>query len=180
MKQDSGNKTNFVIQLNGQPVNATSATNSHISEEIVNRLELPVTKTFACINLAVKGCFSQTIEACKATVELQQQKYLNFSFTVLKDLLTDVVLGQDFMNQHKAVSIHFVGTEPPLHLNVLKALKVTNPPLQFQYLTKDSRPIATKSRRHSNADCRFISTEIKRFLAEGIIEPSTSPWRGRL
>ena len=54
------------------------------------------------------------------------------------------------MNQHKAVSIHFGGTEP-LHLNVLKALKVTNPPLLFQYLTKDCRPIATKSRRYSNA-----------------------------
>ena len=155
-----------MIQLNGQPVNAlldTGAINSHINEEIVKRLELPVTKTFTCVNLAVKGCSSQTIGACKATVELQQQKYKNFSFTVLKDLLTDVVLGQDFMNQHKAVSIHFGGTEPPLHLNVLKALKVTNPPLLFQYLTKDYRPIATKSRRHSNANCRFISTEIRVF-----------------
>ena len=116
----------------------------------------------------------------KATVELQQRKYKNFSFTVLKDLLTDVVLGQDFMYQHKAVSKHFGGTEPPLHLNVLKALKVTNPPLLFQYLTKDCRPIATKSRRHSNADCRFISTEIRHLLAEGIIEPSTSPWRAQV
>ena len=77
--------------------------------------------------------------------------------------------------QHKAVSIYFDGIEPPLHLNLLKALKVTNPPLLFQYLTKDCRPIATKSRRHSNADCRFISIEIRRLPAEGIIEPSTSP-----
>ena len=65
-------------------------------------------------------------------------------------------------------------------MNVLKALKVTNPPLLFQYLTKDCRPITTKSRRHSNADCRFISTEIRRLLAEGIIEPSTSPWRAQV
>ena len=177
MKQDSGNQTNFVIQLNSQPVNAlldTSATNSHISKEIVKRLELPITNISTYINLAVKGCSSQTIGACKAMVELQQRKYKNFSFTVLKDLLTDVALSQDFMNQHKAVSIHFGGTGPPLQLNVLKALKVTNPPLLFQYLTKDCRPIATKLRRHSNADCRFISTKIRRLLAEGIIEPSTS------
>ena len=84
------------------------------------------------------------------------------------------------MNQHKTASIHFGGTEPPLHLNVLKGLKVTNPPLLFQFLTKDCRPIATKSRRHSNADCRFISTEIRRLLAEEIIEPSTSPWRAQV
>ena len=84
------------------------------------------------------------------------------------------------MNQHKAVSIHFSGTEPPLHLKVLKTLKVTNPSLLFQYLTKDRRPIATKSRRHSNADCPFISIEIRRLLAEGIIEPNTSPWRAQV
>ena len=48
------------------------ATNSHISEEIVKRLELPITKTSTCINLAVKECSIQTIGACKATVELQQ------------------------------------------------------------------------------------------------------------
>ena len=139
-----------------------------------------MSKTFTCINLAVKGCSFQTIGACKATVELQQRKYKNFSFTVLKDLLTDVVLGQDSMNQHKAVSIDFASTEPPLYLNVLKALNVTNLPLLFQYLTKDCQPIATKSRRHSNADCRFISTEIRRLLAEGIIEPSTSLWRAQV
>ena len=79
IKPRSRSKTNFVIQFNGQPVNAlldTGATNSHVSEKI--------TKTFTCINLAVKGCSSQTIGACKASVELQQQKYKNFSFTVLK------------------------------------------------------------------------------------------------
>ena len=81
------------------------------------------------------------------------------------------------MNQYKAVSIHFGGTKPPLDLNVLKALKVTNLLLLFQYLTKDCRPIAIKSQRHSNANCHFISTEIRHLLAERIIEPSTSPWR---
>ena len=68
LKQDSGTKTNFVIQLNGQAVNAlldTGATNSDIREEIVKRLELPITKTFTCINLAVKGCSSETIGVAK-------------------------------------------------------------------------------------------------------------------
>ena len=63
---------------------------------------------------------------------------------------------------------------------MLKALKITNPPLLFQYLTKDCRPIATKSRRHSNTNCRFILTEIRRLLAEKIIEPSISPWRAQV
>ena len=40
--------------------------------------------------------------ACKATVELQQRKYKNFTFAVVKDVLINVALGLDFMNQHKA------------------------------------------------------------------------------
>ena len=151
-----------MVQFNGRSVNAildTGAINSYVSKKIAKRLKLPITETFKCINLAVKGCSSQTIGACKVTVELQQQKYKSKKkqkFTVLKNLLSDVVLGQDFINQHKTVRYHFGSTVPPAYLKVLKALKVTNSPLLFQHLTKYCQPIARKPRRHSNANRRFI------------------------
>ena len=49
----------------------------------------------------------------------------------------------------------------------------------FQYLHNDCRPIATKERRYSWQDKSFISSEIKRLLADGLIEPSNSPWRSQ-
>ena len=43
----------------------------------------------------------------------------------------------------------------------------------------DITPIATKSRRYSISDQKFIEQEVQRLLAEGIIEKSTSPWRAQ-
>ena len=55
-----------------------------------------------------------------------------------------------------------------------------DPPQLFVNLSDDCRPIATKSRKYSRDDSVFISSEVKRLLAEGIIEPSLSPWRGQV
>ena len=118
-------KTSIVVELNGTPVNAlldTDASNSHVNEEVAKRLNLEIAESTACIGLAVKGCCSKSLGSCKATVGLQQRIYEEVPFTVLKDLLTDVVLVQDFMYQHEAVNIHFGGAEPPLNLSALKPL----------------------------------------------------------
>ena len=99
--------------------------------------------------------------------------------TGLKDLLTDVILGYDFMQRHQNMNIHFSGSRPTLNLNALQAA-VTNAPVRlFEHLSDDCHPIATKERRYSNADRRFISTEVKRLLDEGLIEASASPWRAQ-
>ena len=180
---DPTSKTSIVVELNGTPVNAlldTDASNSHVNEEATKRLNLEIAESTACIGLAVKGCAQKNFGTCKATVGLQQRIYKEVPFTVLKDLLTDVVRGQDFMYQHEAVNIHFGCAEPPLNLSALKPLMVSQPPNLFQYMTKNCHPIITKSRRHSVADNRFISVETKRLLSEGIIERSNSPWRAQV
>ena len=100
---DSTLKPSIVVQLNGTPANAlldTAASNSHVNEELSKRLNLEIAESTACIGLAVKGCCSKNLGTCKATVGLQQRTYNEAPFTVLKDLLTDVVLSQDFMYQH--------------------------------------------------------------------------------
>ena len=104
----------LLFNKKGEPVNAlfdTGATNSHVSEAVAKRLNLQITDDSTCIDLAVKGCCSGSIGNCEATVELQHRKYDKILFSVLKNLLTDVVLGQDFMLQHEKVSIHFEGRE---------------------------------------------------------------------
>ena len=180
---DPTSKTSIAVELNGTPVNAlldTGASNSHVNEEVAQQLNLEIAESTACIGLAVKGCCSKSLGACKATVGLQQRIYKEVPFTMLKDLLTDVVLGQDFMYQHEVVNIHFGGAKPPLNLSALKPLKISKPPKLFQYMTKNCHPIIRKSRRHSVADSRFISVETKRLLSEGIIERSNSPWRAHV
>ena len=84
------------------------------------------------------------------------------------------------MHRLESVNIRFGGTEAPLNLNALKALKTPHPPQLFQCLTKDCHPIVTKSRRHSTSDNRFIAMETKCLLSEGIIERSKSPWRAQV
>jgi len=48
------------------------------------------------------------------------------------------------------------------------------PPRLFEFLDKDCRPIATKSRKYSQVDKMFIQAEINKLLKEGIIEEATS------
>ena len=54
-----------------------------------------------------------------------------------------------------------------------------DPPRLFANVSNDCHPIATKSRKYSRDDS-VISSEVKRLLAEGIIEPSLSPWRAQV
>ncbi|XP_059820738.1 uncharacterized protein LOC132391493 [Hypanus sabinus] len=61
----------------------------------------------------------------------------------------------------------------------LSTLKIPPPPL-FANLTPDCIPVTTKSRRYSAGDRAFIQSEVQRLLREGIIEPSTSPWRAQV
>ncbi|XP_039283012.1 protein IWS1 homolog A-like [Nilaparvata lugens] len=56
--------------------------------------------------------------------------------------------------------------------------KIEPPPL-FEFLTKDIKPIITKSRKHSLEDTSFMEKEIEKLLADGIIEESRSPWRAQ-
>ena len=61
---------------------------------------------------------------------------------------------------------------------LLPKAKIT-PPSLFTHLSPDTKPIATKSRRQSPANQRFIRAEINKLLRSGIIRPSVSPWRAQ-
>ena len=73
----------------------------------------------------------------------------------------------------------FLGPKPPLTVCNLTTLNIS-PPEPFANLSPDCRPIATKSRRYSQEDSKFIDAEVERLLREGIIEPSNSPWRAQV
>ena len=97
----------------------------------------------------------------------------------MNKLCTDIILGQDFLKQYKSVEITFGGSKPTLHVCALKAMNVPSPSL-FRNLTPDCKPVAVKSRRYTADDSKFIETETKKLLADGITEPSISPWRAQV
>jgi len=98
---------------------------------------------------------------------------------VLPGLCADVILGQDFQQQHASVTLEYGGKLPPIVLCGLTTLRV-NPPELFANLTADCHPVVSKSRRYSFDDRKFIQEETRRLLQEGIIEPSNSPWRAQV
>ena len=118
----SHNKVNISIKINGVHANAlidTGLTLSHLSDSFRKRLKLKLQNSNQSIGLAVKGCSSSSVGTCKVNVELKGESYDKVPMTVLKNLLTDAILGQDFMEMHQRVNIHFGGFKPALHLGAL-------------------------------------------------------------
>ena len=97
----------------------------------------------------------------------------------MKDLCADVLLGLDFQSQHQSVVLNFGGNKEPLTVSSLSMFK-TEPPQLFNNLSPNLKPIAAKSRQFSENDKEFIHREIQRMTEEGIIQPSTSPWRAQV
>ena len=178
----SHSKVNIEVLINGLEANAlldTGSSLSHLSYAFCKKLKLDLDKSRCSVGLAINGYTSKGVGKCVANVKLNKQNYDQVSFIVLKGLLTDVILGQDFMDKHQNVNIHLGGPLPTLHLGALDAVKTSTPVRLFQHLKSECRPIASKSRRYSRSDSVFISYEVKRLFKKGLIEPSNSPWRAQ-
>ena len=123
-------KVNRKVSINDVEANAlidTGSTLSHLSKRFSKFLNLELEESDCSISLAFKGHISKGLGRCKADVHLNGKEYKKVSFTVLDDLLTDAILGQDFMARHKNVKIHFGGEIPTWHLGALQAIKTSTP-----------------------------------------------------
>ncbi len=117
--------------------------------------------------MAQSSLSAKTLGYCVVSLELDGKTYSNLRLSVLSCLCADLILGLDFQEQHESISFHHGGPKPPLVVCGLTTLKVESPDL-FANLSSDVRPIATKSRRYSHEDRKFIDSEVQRLLAEGI------------
>ena len=66
----------------------------------------------------------------------------------MENLCADVILGSEFGELHESVTCKYGGTLPPLEVCGLSTLNV-DPVEPFSNLPKDTKPIATKSRKYS-------------------------------
>ena len=118
---------------------------------------------------------------CVVDVTINGKKYEVTRLNVLDNLCSDIILGLDFQSQHHRLIFEFNGDSPDLIVsNDSKcALDVadTKEATLFSNLTPGVKPIATKSRRFHEADQVFIQKTVDEWLKEGIIQPSSSPWR---
>ena len=83
------------------------------------------------------------------------------------------------MNRRQKLEISCSGQRPPLSVCTLSPARIESPSL-FKNLLPYYKPVATKSRCHSNIDEEFIRAEVRKLLDDNIIEPSTSPWRAQV
>lgn len=177
-----------VVSVNGHDLNAlidSCSSDSFISEDAARILKLKVFPANKEISMALTTLNTNSSGHCVVDMMLNGRSYPSTHLGILKDLCSDMILGLDFQKQHKSLTIEFGGPKPELTVTnttshcALSAALVDEPSL-FGNISPTCKPIATKSRRFSKDDQSFIEVEIARLLSEGIIEPSSSPWRAQI
>ena len=111
--------------------------------------------------------------------------HVDVPLKVLDSLCTDMILGIDFLSKHKSLHINFGGEGSEIKVNNkskfcnLTAVK-REPPRLFQNLDPEVKPIKAPGRKYSHEDKLFISTTVSKLLEEGVVVPSSSPWRAQV
>ena len=163
----------------------SGSSDSFISQAMAKKLGLKLNPSTQNISMALTSLKTRVLGHCITDITIDQFTYSSVRLGVLEDLCSDIILGQDFQRKHKRVIIEFGGVKPDLVIPKsppicsLSAASIEEP-LLFGNLLPDAKPIATKSRRFSKEDQEFIDQEVAKLLAQGIIEPSTSPWRAQV
>ncbi|XP_039283436.1 uncharacterized protein LOC120351185 [Nilaparvata lugens] len=141
-------------QVNNIPTSAlidTGSSETFISHCFAKKCGLEMYPTTGAVSMASTSLRKNIFFYCVAHLEFSGQHYPKTKFSVLPDLCANVIVGHDLLNQHSELRVLFGGTKPPLTINYLAPAKIEPPPL-FEFLTKDIKPIITKSRKHSLED----------------------------
>ena len=113
----SSSKTSFPVKINdilAHILFATGSTNTRVSENVANRLNLEIFPEEESVGLAIKDHNSNSIGKCEAEIKLNDRRFANVCLSVLQGLLTDVVSGHDIMQQHEGINIRCGGDKPIL------------------------------------------------------------------
>lgn len=174
-------KSITTVVVNGVKLQAlidTGSSLSFINLRHITTCQLKMEPYTGKITMANSAITSEIAGRCLVSVKFQAHHYDSIEVLVMKDLCADFLIGHDLLKNHSSLIINFKGNKPPLEICSLATANVA-PVSLFTNLTPDCKPVITKSRRHSIEDHKFINSEVKRLLKEGIIEPSHSPWRAQ-
>ena len=101
-------KVNIEVLISSVAANAlldTGYSLSDLSHKFSKMLKLGLDKSRCSVGLAINGYTSKGVGKCVANVKLHNQNYDQVLFIILKGLLTNMILGQDFMDKHQNVNI---------------------------------------------------------------------------
>ena len=197
------NHASLPITINGMNLTAlmdSCSSDNFISEDTFKRLKVPLQPSNKKVTMALTSMESVIIGHCFLTIILKGQKYDNVRLDILRNLCSDVILGYDFQKQHKNLTFELGGSKEDLVVTTnsqpiistvdtderLPSQTTTaqvadvDPPALFKNLSKDAKPIATKSRFFNKDDRAFIQNQISFLLKEGRIQRSDSPWRAQV
>ena len=108
------------VYINGQQLSAlvdSCSSESFISDEVVHKLSLPFTSAWKNISMAQTTLSTNSIGYCTVDVTLKGNNYPSTDLSILKNLCSDIILGQDFQSQHQSVIIDYNGPKPDLQLS---------------------------------------------------------------
>ena len=98
---------------------------------------------------------------------------------ILESLCCGIILKLDFQSQHQNLVIKFDQKCPDLVVAPQSHCLLTGATMPqvslFSNLSKNVKPIATKSRRYNPEDRAFIQENVDMFFEKGIIRPRSSP-----
>lgn len=181
-KISSLDKAMTLVRVNGIDLHAlldTGSSCSFISDRSVRELRLPVFPSQEEVSMASTSLRSKTAGQCMVNLQIRAHVHENVRLCVLPDLCADIIIGQDIMKKHSSIEVEFGGPKTPLSICGLAVANIA-PAALFDNLTPECKPIAVKSRRHTDSDAKFIEAEIDRLLFEDVIEVSKSPWRAQV
>ena len=156
----------------------TGAKISCIDAVTAKALNSNLLKTNCKISLAAGDYTPQVLGECILDVSYKSKQHKSVKFIVIKDLVTPIIVGYDFLSRFNELAIKFQNQDP-LSLATLTPMK-TEAPRLFEHLVPNVYPVTVRSRRFSKEDQDFIKGEIKNLLLNDIIETSTSPWRAQI
>ena len=137
--EDTSKKVNIPITVNNVSVNTLADTGSTlgiISDQLRRKLNLQnLQESECCVSLNVKGHQSQSLGTSKVNLKVKGSAYEGVTFTVLQNLVSDVNLGQNFINLYESVSIQFSGSKPTLDLGALRSVCSTTSVSLFKHLS---------------------------------------------
>ena len=171
--------------------------------EKLNLFIMPKSKT---IPLADKKSVAKIIGEVVINIDINGHEHRGVVAEVIKNLCTDIIIGRDIQRKHSRVILNFNGPREELVIGAmptsnssatstqLQETKISTPsastmagfgtinippPPLFTHLSSNIKPVATKSRRQSPANQRFIKAEVSKLYKAGIIRSSVSPWRAQ-
>ena len=176
-----GSRSTVEAAINNTPCRAlldTGSEENFLDEQFAKENFINILPFSSFIMLA-QGNGQQCYGVARISISFLGRVYENVRVIIMKNLIADVILGDPWFKIHKEVTFKCGGEQAALTVSSLKSMTI-KPPRLFPYINKDVRPIATKSRKYSEEDKQFISSEIEALLKNGIIEPSNSPWRAQV